>query len=288
MIRMSLLAAAMLLGSAAGAAELPQAAAVPGGIAVVPLASADSPAPVVHYEGKRTLVTVKDGTWVAVVGIPLTAATGAHSLQVLSGEREETRSFEVSPKTYATQHLTLKNKRMVNPYAKDLPRIIAEQSRSRAAFATWSDPVPSKLRFTPPVEGRNSGTFGLRRFFNGEPRKPHGGMDIAAPTDTPVFAPAAGRVVEVGDYFFNGKTIFVDHGQGLVTMYCHLNRIDVKVGDVVKAGETMAAVGATGRVTGPHLHWTVSLNGTAVDPQLFLLPPADMAAVADSTNTSEK
>lgn len=287
MIRTSLLCAALLFGPAALAVELPQAAPVPGGVAVVTIAPADTPMPVVHYAGKRALVTMSDEGWVAVVGIPLGAQTGTHSLKVQRDGREDIQHFEVSSKAYATQHITLKNKRMVNPYAKDLQRILAEQARSRAAFTNWSDPEPSSLRFALPVDGRNSGTFGLRRYFNGEPRKPHGGMDIAAPTGTPVQAPAAGRVIETGDYFFNGKTVFVDHGRGLVTMYCHLDRIDVQVGDDVRAGQVIAVVGATGRVTGPHLHWTVSLNGTAVDPQLFLLPPAEMAAVSDSETAPE-
>lgn len=289
MIRTCLLGGALLCGSAALAAELPLASPVPGGVAVVSVAPAGTPMPVVHYDGKRALVTrAESGEWVAVVGIPLDAAVGSHSLQVQGDGGTEQRSFEVVPKAYATQHLTLENKRMVNPYAKDLPRILAEQARSRAAFASWSDPEPSALRFTAPVDGRNSGTFGLRRIFNGEPRRPHGGMDIAAPTGTPVRAPADGRVVEVGDYFFNGKTVFVDHGRGLVTMYCHLDRIDVQPGDAVKAGQTIAAVGATGRVTGPHLHWTVSLNGTAVDPQLFLIPPAEMAAITEPGGMADK
>lgn len=280
MIRTFLLGAALSCASVALAAELPKASPVPGGVAVVTVAPASAPMPVVHYNGKRTLVTrTESGEWVAVVGIPLDAAVGSHMLHVQASHGTEQRRFEVSPKAYATQHLTLENKRMVNPYADDLPRIQAEQARSRAAFASWTDTEPSRLRFTLPVDGRSSGTFGLRRFFNGEARRPHSGMDIAAPTGTPVHAPADGKVIEVGDYFFNGKTVFLDHGRGLVTMYCHLDRIDVKVGDVVKAGQPIAAVGATGRVTGPHLHWTVSLNGTAVDPQLFLIPPGEVAAM---------
>lgn len=261
----------LLLGATTQAQELPRESPVPGGIAIVPLTSDSQPEPVVHFAGDRVMVVRHDGRWLALVGLPLTLEPGPQVVTASDG-RSATREypFTVKPKKYAEQHLTLKNQRMVEPTGEDLARIVREQAIIRHAFAAWTEqPVPS-LRFRLPAQGRLSSVFGLRRFFNNEPRQPHSGIDIAAPVGAPVIAPLAGTVIETGEFFFNGKTLFMDHGEGLISMFNHLSRITVERGARVEQGRKIGEVGKTGRVTGPHLHWTVSLNNSRVDPELFL------------------
>lgn len=249
--------------------EFPRHQATPGGIALIPLGEAEQ-RPRVRYENRQVLVTQRDGQWLAVVGVPLSSEPGLHALSVKQDGAGQKLAFEVMAKQYPEQHITLSNPRQVNPNPDDLKRIRGEQARSRAAYARWSAEQTAQLNFMLPVDGRISGVFGSRRFFNGQARRPHSGLDIAAPTGTPIQAPAGGLVVETGDYFFNGNTVFIDHGEGLVSMYCHMDSIQVKKGQSIKQGETIGTVGATGRVTGPHLHWSISLNNTLVDPELFL------------------
>jgi biotin carboxyl carrier protein len=255
--------------SLACAEHLPKESRVPGGIAYVEVPGGAT-APQVSFEGHRTAVMKREDGWVAVVGIPLATKVGRHALKVQSSEGMVDVVFEVTDKSYRTQHLTIKNQRQVDPAPEDLKRIAGEQQRSDTAlsrFTALSQPV---LTLEAPITGERSDSYGSRRFFNGQPRNPHTGMDISAPTGTPIHSPAAGTVVEAGNFFFNGNTVYIDHGDGLVTMYCHLSQIDVKVGDVLANGQVIGKVGATGRVTGPHLHWGVALNRAMVDPGLFL------------------
>lgn len=266
-----LLQACILLLCANAAFALPQHAAVPGGIAIVTLGEHNS-APQAYYLGKRVMVVQEGGQWQAVVGIPLSAKPGRHTLRLQPhGARDRSVTFTVSAKRYEEQHLQVPP-RMVNPSPEDQRRIARDLKLGAEAYRTFLPAAVVATRFILPVEGRYSSPFGLRRFFNKEPRNPHSGIDLAAPTGTPIRAPAAGRVIATGDLYYNGNTVFLDHGQGLVTMYCHMDSIAVQTGDVIEAGQPLGTVGATGRVTGPHLHWSVSLNDARVDPLLFLAP----------------
>jgi len=268
----------LALAMPARAVELPDESRVPGGVALVPLdAPAAGPVPKVTFGGRRVLVALRGDALFAVVGIPLTQSPGTATVRVAPADGPPREiAIEIGPKRYAEQRLRVSPKQ-VDLSAKDLARVKREQKKIGAALATFSPEAPGTLRLEAPVPGPRSSSFGLRRFFNDQARNPHTGMDIAAASGTPIRTPAAGRVVDVGDYFFNGSTVIVDHGQGMLTLFCHLSEVAVEPGQALAAGDRLGAVGATGRATGAHLHFGVSLNRSWVDPALFLPAPAEAA-----------
>ena len=252
-------------------AQLPQQSMVPGGIVIIDLVHQQEVAPRVYFQKRKVSVLKSQDRWVALVGIPLSLKPGKHHILVKQSPSTQRKiPFKVESKEYPSQYITLKNKRMVNPYAKDLDRIKKERIPINKALRTWTPQTIVDTDFSVPVDGRLSSPFGLRRFFNDQPRKPHSGLDIAAPKGTPIKAPADGIVINSGNYFFNGNSVFLDHGQGLITGYFHMNEIKVEAKQRIERGDILGTVGETGRVTGPHLHWNVYLNRTKVDPALFI------------------
>jgi murein DD-endopeptidase MepM/ murein hydrolase activator NlpD len=269
-----ILSLALLAISAAQAlAQLPEPEPVPGGIAIIAVGSASEAAPRVEFQGNRVMVVREFDAWQAIVGLPLSLTPGDYTLTVTAADgTESTSGFQVGGKEYEVQRLTITNKRQVDPEPEDLKRIERESQIQKRAFTVWSEDPPDRLIFDMPAKGPFSSAFGLRRFFNDKPRQPHAGLDIAAAEGTPITAPAAGTVLETGNYFFNGNTVLLDHGQGMVSMFNHLSRIEVSKGMKLARGQRIGLIGKTGRVTGAHLHWTVSLNNARVNPALFLPP----------------
>jgi murein DD-endopeptidase MepM/ murein hydrolase activator NlpD len=255
-------------------AGLPPSSNVPGGIADVPLGSVSEVTrkPQGWLDGQPVLVTADHDEWYAVVGLPLNTKPGPHELSVLIGEEAKLQSFEVKAKQYPEQDITIKDKSKVELSPAHLKRALREIAHIHKLEHHWRAAQHTDLDFILPASGELGGRFGVRRFFNGEPRSPHSGLDVVVPLGTPVKASAAGKVLATGNYFFNGKTVFIDHGNGLITLYCHLSRINVHTGQRVRKGQRIALSGMTGRATGPHLHWSVVLNGTMVDPELFIPP----------------
>ncbi|MBQ0757956.1 MAG: peptidoglycan DD-metalloendopeptidase family protein [Amphritea sp.] len=274
-MRLASLVFSLIISINAFAFELPEESRVPGGIAMISLNGLNTQAaPSAWYRGNRVMVVSSKNTeyaqqspWLAIIGIPLSAKASAEQLMKADGQRFP---FRIKDKAYEEQRLTVTNKRHVNPNTQDLERYKREKNEMVAAFTSWTSPEIESLNFNLPASGRFSSPFGLKRFFNEQPRNPHSGLDIAGGQGGAISTPSPGKVVAVGEYFFNGNTVIIDHGYGLTTMYCHMSKIDVKIGDQLNTGDRIGAIGKTGRVTGPHLHWSVSLNNTRVDPLLFV------------------
>jgi murein DD-endopeptidase MepM/ murein hydrolase activator NlpD len=286
---------AFILSFSISAHALPEEALVPGGIAILKLPENGKNSKV-YFNNKRVAVYQHDNNWFAMAGIGLSTTPGEYKFSVKQADGTSIkRKFTVSHKKYDEQHLTIKNKRKVNPNKQDTDRIVAESMRKKKAKKQFTETSPN-VDFIWPVTGRISSIFGLRRFFNEQERRPHSGLDIAAAEGTPIKAAASGTVIDSGDFFFSGNMIYLDHGQGIVSLYAHLSKIAVKPGDVVKQGDIIGNVGQTGRVTGPHLHFAIISNQALIDP-IFMLPkdgnpdgnPVDEASISSApSETTEK
>lgn len=266
-----MLAAIIMLACSGQTLAVPEQALVPGGIALLRLTDFE-PGTRVLFDNQRVAVFPYRDSWIALAGIGLSKKPGEYEFTVRRSDGLTVNtSVEVKHKRYDEQRLTIKNKRKVNPNKQDGERIAAESVRKRKARTHFSERDPD-IDFIWPVTGRISSIFGLRRFFNEQERRPHSGLDIAAPEGTPIMAVAAGKVLDTGDFFFSGNMVYIDHGQGIITLYAHLSEIGVTAGQEVRQGDIIGKVGQTGRVTGPHLHFAVYANSTLVDP-IYLLPP---------------
>lgn len=269
----------MTLGALVVAAALtitPSSRALQPGELVVLDVSADTALTAVHA---RAFGITTDGFqvdpthWRILIGIDLDTKPARYSVVVTgttaAGPIETTHVLNVAAKTFPTRRLTV-DPDFVNPPASALPRIEAE---SKEQAAIWAAPSPTRLWTTPfvrPVPQVANSAFGTRSVFNGQPRNAHSGADFLSPAGTPVKAPNAGRVVLAKNLYYSGNCVIIDHGLGVFTYFAHFSRIDVAVGDVVTTGQVVGLVGATGRVTGAHLHWTLRVAGARVDPLALL------------------
>ena len=253
------------------ALALPKEHAIPGGVLVLPVPKNTISANIATTNKEKRTILIHDGF--AIIGIPISYKEKAIEVTFLLKTKQKIKQLiDIQPHKYEEQHITLKKskKKYLAPDKKVIDRIIREKKEMKELYKTFT-PSLSAINFIWPIEdARISSMFGLRRFYNKQPKAPHSGIDLAAPIGTPIKAPSSGTVLAVGDYYFNGNTVFLDHGKGLISMFCHLDKWTVQKGDNVKQGEIIGMVGNTGRSTGPHLHWTISLNTAKVDPILFL------------------
>ncbi|MBI3289371.1 MAG: M23 family metallopeptidase, partial [Elusimicrobia bacterium] len=294
---MKVLALAVLLGTPAlGAAPDPRLtietrALKPGEIVLVTVEGNDpkvSPQAAFRGQDLQFFPAASSGTWIAFMGIDLESSTGpARLLAVMRAPGGKPVHKEdlltVEPSSFSIVELHVEQK-FVTPAKSDSERAEGEASRLHRLFAKGEEKRLFEGRFESPIPGAPTARFGERRIFNGQPRAPHSGMDLRAKLGVPVKAPAAGRVVLADPLFYQGKTIVLDHGLGLTTLYAHLSKILVRPGELVKRGQVIGTVGATGRVTGPHLHWALKVKTSRVDPYslVYLDLDAKLKPRADS------
>ena len=251
----------------------PAALLQPGSVVLLTIDS-DEPLPSLRaraFNRELAPFPVNEKTWQVLVGIDLDVKPGRHLVDVETADpgTRATYALVVEPRRFPTRTLKV-DPDLVNPPAEELPRIAREAEQLRRL---WAAPAGARLwegPFVRPVPDAANSSFGTRSIYNGEARSPHGGTDFVSPAGRPIKAPNAGRVVLAAPLYFTGGTVVIDHGRGVFSLFAHLSTIAVHEGDTVRTGEMIGEVGATGRVTGPHLHWAVRLGGARVDPLSLL------------------
>ena len=229
---------------------------------------------VVSVEGewqqkKIPFIRIQD-EWVTFIGVDLDVKPGEYkanaSFKFMDGHVDKREALvDVRSTAYPTTQLTVEEKYVeLNP--RDLARANRETKEINGIYGSVRNDMMWTKPFRVPIPGEGGRNFGHRRVFNGEPRAPHNGADLTAKMGTPIHSSNRGRVVLAKELFFTGNTVVVDHGLGIILLYAHLSRIDVKVGQIVDSGQVVGLSGATGRVTGPHLHWGLRIQGARVDP----------------------
>lgn len=261
----------------------------PGEVIRLDVACVCASAPLAKGFGLEIPLSATDaGRWQGLVGIDLDVAPGPYTLELLPPGliAAPELTLDVQPKQFPTRTLRVAP-RYVEPPPDETARIVREAAVLAGLYKTWTPRVWTGP-FVLPIAARPTSNFGSRSIFNGQPRSPHAGVDFGSPTGTPVSAPAAGTVVLASDLFFTGNTVVLDHGGGLLSIFAHLSVLVVKQGELVAPGTVLGEVGATGRVTGPHLHWSVRLHGARVDPLSLVaatqadVPPVLLAAPLSS------
>lgn len=241
----------------------------PGEVVVMTIRGAAAPIGVRAFGREWPAFPADDHTWQVLIGIDLDTKPGRYAVTITSGDARASDPLVVRARQFPTRRLSV-DPALVNAPPEAQARIDRESRELAAAFEASPAERLWKEAFVRPVDDPANSAFGTHSVFNGEPKSQHAGADFLSPPGRPVKAPNAGRVVIAGNRYFSGNTVVIDHGQGMFSLLAHLSEIDVKTGDVVTAGDVVGKVGATGRVTGPHLHWAVRLHGARVDPLSLL------------------
>ena len=244
--------------------------AVQGDVLRLEISSQESITAVRYQKKSWPVKKMKNGRWQGWIGIDLKQKPGTYNLVWKAGKRSvATDSLSVSEGKFRISHIKVKKKMAV--FDKEtLARIRREVKALKATYRMQVKANPDVVMHGRPVEGVKSTPFGAQRYVNGEARSPHSGIDIAAAAGTPIKAPLAGRVLYVAEMYLNGNTVVLGHGNGLVSVYCHMQSIAVKEGEWLDTHQIIGKVGSTGRSTGPHLHWGVRFNNARVDPESLL------------------